>query len=387
MKSIEEKRKPLVADRFLREWPNDNAQAFYHPKASEQVKRGVRNARRFVFDEDAAERIAEIVIKVPDLLVREHQFARAPFELTWVELPAWRYWMVLRASSQKGALDKWSNAIDTADHSVGYLIDHGRVNVVVAGTVAEPGGSCVLAPLQYRLGTEWPLQDQLDFCESVGGLSRLDLDAAMWGSTWDGLDWDARKALRANNVMEWVPTNPASKMRPERLMKARSDMLRGSVGDLRTIIAILLVMNRPSLTRYVEDVPHHRGFIRGKLRPFMSHTTVQIALDPIPVLRLIGTPAGEAIERRRHEVRGTYCHDKVSRDYRRIAGCVHEYQATNKDWTPWTREDEATEGQPFHWVCASCGGKRWWRKDHSRGDVGIGFVVHDAYQVTDSPAG
>ena len=157
--------------------------------------------------------------------------------------------------------------------------------------------------------------------------------------------------------------------------------VRGAIGDLRTIMAILLMLNRPSLTRYDQSLGHVRGFIGNKLRPYMAHTTVKISLDPVPLLRLVGTPQDDGTPKRRYEVRGHYCHDQTARDYMRIAGCIHDWHPTHKDWTPWPAAhlDEAD-----NWVCAVCEGKRWWRKEHTRGDSLVGYVEHDAYEVSNS---
>src|ERR1051325_4521112 len=95
MAKRDEKRRPTVADRFLATRLAAHEQIL-HPKAYEQIRNGVRNARKFVFDEDACRRIAHVVATIPDLLVREMQFARAPFDLTWIEWPSWYYWMALR---------------------------------------------------------------------------------------------------------------------------------------------------------------------------------------------------------------------------------------------------------------------------------------------------
>jgi len=59
---------------------------------------------------------------------------------------------------------------------------------------------------------------------------------------------------------------------------------------LRNIIAVLLVMNRPSLTKYVRTSTPGRGFFKGKVLPYLSHTTVTIDLDARPTLKLIEVP-------------------------------------------------------------------------------------------------
>ena len=101
----------------------------------------------------------------------------------------------------------------------------------------------------------------------------------------------------------------------------------------------------------------------------MAYTVVTIPLDPQPTLRLIGTPAGDIVERRRHEVRGHYCHNEA---YRRgtAMGCIHEWEQDPD------RPDDA------HWKCTSCEGKRWHRRVHTRGSAEVGYSDKLLYRVT-----
>jgi hypothetical protein len=370
------KRRPLVADRFVNRRFSQE-ERFYHPAAVDQMQRAARKAVKFVLNEEATERVARVVLEVPDLLVREHQFARAPYDITWIEYPAHIYWQTLR-NAKPDAYDrqgKWGSQ-DTADHTVAYLIDHGRVNTITSGTVADPDSPVFITPLQYQLNTEWPLRDQLRFTE-MAHLSRLMLAAVMWGSTFDSLDKEDWRSLRDNNVMEMVPLNPKHP-KANVLKDNLSDSLRGSVGDVRTVIALLLMLNRPSITKY-RHVEGTRGFVRGKSLAYMSHTVVDVSLDAATTLRNIGTPGETNIEKRRHEVRGHYCHDETAREYARIAGCIHEYQPHDENWKPWP---DAPSDEVNHWICAQCGGRRWWRKSHMRGSAIEGFVVKDGYQVS-----
>jgi len=378
MKDPKDKRLPLLADRFAYGNPRDVF--IYHPKAIAQMQRTVRAARKFVFDEDAARRVAKVVSTIPELLVREHRFARAPFDVTWIEWPAWAYWGALRDENPDAydAAGEWGE-LSTSDHTVGYLIDHGRINTFAGGTVEDPDIGAHLTPIQFRLHTEWPVEDQIEFARLVGA-SRIGLDAAMWGSSYDKLSWDDRRALRDYNVMELVPFNREGNAY-EKMMKdgAWEPSMRGAVGDLRTVIAILLMLNRPSISRYVQTLPNKHGWIKNKVVPFMSHTVVSLSLDAVESLRLVGTPGDDAGLRRIHDVRGHYCNDRTAREFMRIAGCLHDWRDHDDEWTPWP---DAPPAEVHHWVCASCGGKRWWRADHQRGTAQKGFVEHDGYGVT-----
>jgi hypothetical protein len=376
-----ERRRPTLADRFAVHH-YDTKSRFVLPAAIKQMQNATRNARRFVFDEDAARRVARVVQEVPDLLAREVQFARAPYDITWIEFPSYIYWLTLREENPRlyDAQGEWGD-VETADHTIGYLIDHNRINTVTLGTVSEPDGPPYITPIQYRLNTEWPVEDQLQFAQLIGA-SRLGIDAFLWGSTYDKLSWEERRLLRDYNMVERVPLNPYNRIselwsQPGSL----AGVARGSVGELRTVIAMLLMLNRPSLTTYRQTLPTRKLPYHGRNIPYMSHTVVDVTLDPVPTLRLIGTPEGESVARRRHEVRGHYCHDKTARDYAKIAGCIHEWIATNEDWTPVDATYPRDEVK--HWRCSVCEGKRWWRDAHERGTAEVGFVAHDGYDVTD----
>ena len=373
-----EKRQPILADRFLAT-PRDANAPLVHPKALDQMRSGIMKAERFVLDVEASERIAQVVMDVPDLLVREHRFARAPYDVTWIEYDAFAYWMTFRNADPKryDANGEYGDP-ETADKLVGFLIDHGRINVVSVGK--EANSIAMVTPLQYRLHTEWPVADQLEFARR-SGCSRLGIDAFLWGSSMDNMPSDQWRLLRDYNAVEFVPTNPKYDMLVERMMKDAGmvNSVRGAVGELRTIIAILLMLNRPSLMRYRNSVPSHRQWLKGKFRPFMSHTTVTVSLDAVAGLRLVGTSNDDPALRRRHRVRGHYCHDQTARDYMRIAGCIHDWQDMDADWHPWP---DAPPDEVDHWLCGSCGGKRWWRDAHHRGTAQVGFVAHDGYEVT-----
>jgi len=392
-----ERRRPTLADRFIARRFADWERAV-HPKTIDQLKAGVRKAHRFVLTEEAITRIAEIITTIPDLLVRECRFARAPYDVCWIEFPAHVMFSYMRARDPEiyDIRGEWGD-VESSDHTIGYLIDHERVNIICGGTVANPDDAPKILPIQYHLHSEWTGIDCEDFKRRAGALGPIrlngeDFDAIemfMFGSTFMDLTAEQRAEVSGRNSISYLPSNPLHPSHDKwNEDGAMVDAIRGSVGELRNIIAILLVMNRPSLTKYVRTASNGRGFQRGKLMPYFSHTTVTIDLDTRPTLKLIGTPAGEAVSKRRGEVKGHYCHDETTREYSRIAGCVHEFEQTHgpeDKWAPWPDAPIGLPGEPGvprNWVCASCGGKRWFIRDHGRGDATKGFVIKDGYEVT-----
>jgi len=80
-----EKRAPTLADWFM----FDHDRFTWVPnKVHDGVINRLRLARKFVLDENATRRIAEVIRDIPDLIAREHLFARPPFDVTWIEFPA-----------------------------------------------------------------------------------------------------------------------------------------------------------------------------------------------------------------------------------------------------------------------------------------------------------
>jgi hypothetical protein len=362
-----EKRLPTLADRFLATAHGSLATNYLQRPYFEGLHRKVRAAHKFVFDEAAATRIAHVVRDVPELILREHEFARAPFDLTWIEYPHWKFWREVGNDPL--------NQDATADHTIGYLIDGNMVSVVTGGTVGDPNMAPLPQIFHYYLNTEWPPAVMDEFIQHGGGTIR-GLDAYLWG-TLKHMDEETRANLRNRYMVALAPIRHDHRANQTRGLLDSS--FKGSIGETRNIVTMLLMLNRPTLTRHVGSPPTVRGFIKGKVAPFMNHTRVTIDIDAVPTMRLLGTPSGEGVPRRLHEVRGHFCHNAEAHEYARIAGCQHEWVACDDLWTPMaaTRISDAN-----HWVCDVCGGKRWWKHEHERGDRRRGSVIHDDYDVT-----
>ena len=350
------------------------------------VQRKVKDARRFVFDDDAMRRIAHVCKTIPEFLLENSQFARSPFDdaPVWIEHEVAAYYeaMVGRAPD------------DLADKAAGFLIDGGTVYVVASGG----GRPAALMPFTYELNTPWPVQDQIDFAEMCQ-TSRMQLDNFMWGSILStystgnaGRDMDFRRGLRDRHSCRMVPWHnhvtddllgegrgpkTRERLRTDGIRFVMSQLVTLGAGDMRTIVALLLFLNRPKITRFRYDIPGRRGFVGNKLRPFLSHRVVTVDLDGVNVVnQLHHDSLPDSAARRRHEVRGHWAHDEVKRRGDAMPGHVH-------DWRPdldYLNPDGSPDDR--HWQCAHCSGSRWWRRDHVRGSAAVGFVQHDNYEVT-----
>lgn len=352
--------KPLLADQLLTVQPN---KALWSRAAMAKVdfpalQARVRRAERMVFDAEASKRVGEVLREIPELLVEQIQFARAPFDLCWIEYEADVIWRELVGH------DSDDNDPDR-DQAVGLLIDHNRINVFCRSFNSHIG----MMPYVYHLNTEWPLEDQLRFCE-ISHMSRLGIDLWLWGSTSNHFiengQQDRLRLLRDTTMVEILDE------RTELVPKVFS----GSVGDFKNVVALLLMLNMPRITQYIHT-PMRRGWIGNKPnKPFLSHHTVVVSLDARTQLVSHGA-GGDGELRRNHRVRGHYCHDHTARDYARIAGCVHDWEPMTEEWEPWPN---APLDEREHWKCRACDGKRWWRVAHTRGSE-KGFIEHE-YRVT-----
>lgn len=389
-----ERRKPTLADAFVsRDFRLPHLKMgnvvktlaefnFVSPATIRRIQEKVVKADKFYFDNKASIRVADVIRDVPDLLVRESRFARAPCPLTWVEFNSTLLWRTI----YRDRADMLAKEYPDHAARVGYLIDENEVYVVAGGMASDPDAlhMCHVGCFSYGLNVAEQLLNVLtgtlkNLREEMGIKfdARYVLDFInqfFWGSTAEQLD-----QATLDDITSHFAFYPIYDSEVVRHLKLETELMNECVGDLRNIVAVLLMLNRPKITEYSEVVPRSRGWIRNRVVPYMAHRTVTINLDPIPHLRRIGTKQDEQDQRRRHHVRGTFCHNKDARDYERIAQCVHNWVGTYSDWIP--VGDNYPPNEVEHWVCSECDGRRWWRDDHDRGNALLGWVEHDQYYV------
>ncbi|MEI7510492.1 MAG: hypothetical protein WCJ62_13635, partial [Flavobacterium sp.] len=123
-----DKRHPLLLDRVLASSPHSLTRSAMDPKMVAQVQRRMRGAKPFVLDAQAISRFARVARDLPDLVVEQQEFARAPYEVMWVEFDYRQFWSELKQAIPD----------DTADATVGYFIDHEVVYGFAGGTGSDP---------------------------------------------------------------------------------------------------------------------------------------------------------------------------------------------------------------------------------------------------------
>jgi hypothetical protein len=60
----------------------------------------IRRAERLVFDKEASMRVGEVIRDIPELLIEQIQFARAPFDLCWIEFQSEVLWQAIAGPSR-----------------------------------------------------------------------------------------------------------------------------------------------------------------------------------------------------------------------------------------------------------------------------------------------
>jgi hypothetical protein len=118
---------------------------------------------------------------------------------------------------------------------------------------------------------------------------------------------------------------------------------------------MLLWVNRPSKMHFD---PHPAGarFVRGKRVAFRKHTVIDVDLAKVRVVRDAIHLDYERASPVNHKVRGAFHHSGGQ-------------PAHGHSWT-------LVPDDNGHWHCLGCGRKRWWVKEHRRGDPTKG--VNDA---------
>lgn len=316
-----------VKDLPVSAWGN----AVYLPAPSKTVKAIAPRARQFIFDKEASEALGRFIRDCPDVLVDQMQFARQPYDITYIEV---------ELDALYDAMGKTVTYPDERDWKIGFLAHVGEVFVLTNSRQRTQG---VLSPVctfdyEYRPVAADPLSDD---------------SKVLLGSSWHSLSDAQRNAFAQRFNVGYLG-------KPEVRHKALEVMLPAIMGEARVYVAALLFLyqkHRLTLT----DHGFRRAISRGKLRTYMAHTTVTIHLSQYEGIKHHFTEIDRASPRR-HEVRTHYKHRQLT------AGCEHQ----------WTRVEDAENEQ---WRCTACSGLRWLCRQHLRGDGSIGFVTKH-YEVT-----
>jgi hypothetical protein len=305
-------------------------------------------AKRFVLDRTASGFVGELTRRATPEVLSQHEWARAPFPTTWIEMDHRAYWNGMTAGLVPSKI--------TDDKLFGMLVHNDRVWFYSNNeTDAKPA----IGPYTFRMHLPMAMEQELELAQLVH-LSRLTFRLYMLGGMIRGddaqahRDWlssrEAAAVCRAHTVEFSHSMRAALRSMPGKTVQ---EVMHGSSGTLKIVLTLLLLLSRPHKSLVVSEVGHRRMLIRGKPVVHKAHSRIGLRLEhEDPVTRFISGLKPSGIHRQRHDVRGHWAQSR-----KMGAGCTHQ-------WEPDLDAD--------HFQCALCGAKRWWRKNHQRGSSQVG---------------
>lgn len=312
----------------------------FEPRDLRELRKVRHKAKRFVFDEDASVKAGRFATECADIVCENAEFALAPFPDTYIEL---ELAASLRASSR-------AMIEPDAASRIGFLfLADGSVTVCIGGD----GQRTFFLPFRYHRKGEGVRGT------AVGG-SQEGLLAFLVGEVSDDLRGRVREVgARMTDIWDVSLTKPLS----QEVFEGVAAECRGQFK--RGLAALLLLNQKRGLA--FRDMPPSRRISRGKLKTYMAHSVVSIALDgPVEIRRAFRVE--ERASPRRHEVRGHFVHYGVEE------GCSHEWKEYRTEET--LRRDLERAGRPIlRWRCANCHGMRVRREAFYRGDATKGYVT------------
>lgn len=312
---------------------------FISERTQRDIRRAISEAQKFVLTPEASKRVGEAMATFPEYLVTNSQFAIPPHEVCWIEYDC----RALQEAAVPGSMTPM------ADDRAGYLFFKGHVY-----TVSSKDGESQISPLYYTLNEEMTPQRKKEIIEILG-ITRDELPALSWGHSM-------AKRLSARFRSGLIRKHSVGHM----LVPEHRDILKGQANhlnsEIRNIIGLLLMINQPSKTIYLNGVARERKVTAKGMKMFMAHNVVTIAFDAAPKLLLRASKkARDAWKVRWHEVRGHFVRDRTAKE----AKCDH---GGGESWV---------QLEPRRWECSQCGGKRSWREyKNGRGDSSIGVSLH-----------
>lgn len=303
--------------------------ASHHIKTVQNL---ARQARSFIFDAEASRKLAHFVKTCPDLLVDNVDFAVLPYETTYIELDLEAFIEGLGRLSTRDIM-----GLENADWKAGWLA-HG--NFVYELCNSHENQHAYVSPFGIiDLKNEKVTGSALDNGFEEHTIIRL------LGTSYSDLTEKQRHTFARHYGIAYFGL--------DNLKETYKQTLNHGNGLTRTYVAALLMLyQKQHIT--IKDQPFERKISRGKMRTYMSHSTVTIHLENDKEVRRAFSISDRQTPRR-HEVRTHYAHKWGTK------ACEHK----------WDNDVD----KPTHWACKKCGRFRWLVKEHLRGSAAIGFVT------------
>ena len=326
----------------------------FNPEAAPPL--GVlHQAKKFIFDASASEYIGSLLMKAQGEVLSQHDWARPPFETTWIEMDHVAYWergLKLGNDYKKG----------TPDNLFGMLIHHGTVWLFSYAPGHRHDESLGCGPFQYQLHTPISFEEELAMARTFGmGLNTY--RQALLGGMIDetgrptlSVDWwnaMAGEVVRSHKMF----INPSIVPNMDRTSpENRAQALASGAGDLKLIITLLLMVTRPRKMFNVTETGPKRMLYKGHNLVRRAHSVVTMRLAKEAALHHAVHHEFTSQHRQMHDVRGHWAESR------------HNALCQEHSWEPIDKD---------HFYCLNCPAKRWWRKAHSRGELRLGDKTTD----------
>jgi len=314
----------------------------------ENMRADARVARRFILGDEASLEVGKWTRACEDLLLDNLQFAKPPFPVTYVELSI--------REMHRGLMRPVTGPEKDADDRLAFLIRDNHVRTLCSAPNYKTAAGC----WEYWMNTP---ENDIHLTTDTVERNEWVRTALLLGSTVEALRDEAQRLalIYGTRIRCHMPRSEREIRRwgPNKLIKNIEKLVQGAAGEMRTLWAVLLLINQHHHRLNFTHVPRHVSFVPQR-KVFQAHTLVTIPITPEAAIRHTYYPNTRASPVG-HEVRGHWMHLHLHK------GCVH-------DW-PTIPDNQG------HFVCASCRGWRTWRKPHHRGDASKGINLH-TYEVT-----
>jgi hypothetical protein len=313
-------------------------------------------AQRFMLDSMASEFFGHVTMDFGDQVLAQHEMARAPYELCWIEYDSLAYAAIV--ASTRGPEE---------DTKVGYLYDHGFIWTASMGSTPK---SASFLPYRVRLNTPVSQEEELRMAQF------FHFDVPTYRAYVMGR-YGPRKeemtqreylmgpevtAIVRSHMFEFDPGFMAMLEKSDVSVVAKQKMLASCAGMMKQALIMLIILTRPNKHVYFSDEPRpaRRVWLGARQVAAVAYNKVTVHLEQKDALRRMSEHITGA-HRKEHDVREHWCQSR-----KKGAGCTHKFVLTD----------------PKHGECVhGCGAKIWWKKPHKRGDIRLG-TVSKVYEVT-----
>jgi hypothetical protein len=345
-----------------------------------QAGSALREAHKLVFDRDFSALVCEAARAEPEKLVALVNTARAPFQHCWIE---WDRSTALEAP-RLTEYDRWG----------ALFMPHGTIeDCYELMVVMEVNSGAYVIPATFVVSLRAPIPQAAAARRPEWVLGREYL------KLWSGKRHQWLDFLYAHGGYELghPPYGPLADWRPG-LVPENVANIMGGMGELASGIFREIIAGCALVATHVGGEPLVKEtaartkslYFKGKFHPPVEYKVIQLARPmPAPHLWRRAFPRPPPVPALHHPVIGAWHHRRAPNSI-----CAHHPRACPIAlWQPVEAPEEPTdlaaeaEAEPERHdqqICVLCKRKRWWVRDHARGDPRKG-MLEKGYEITRSP--